>query len=366
MQKYCDKHLYTNIMHSLDTCIEGFVKLGRFLSQFSAEGIRKKDPIPHNDDFFEIVKHNIILAGQHNGWFTEANILHALTQWSEVLTRENLTKWMGNYPLKSVPPKKVALIMAGNIPLVGFHDLLCVLLTGHNALVKRASGDMYLLPVLAQYLMQSDPQLEGKIEFSGEKLGYFDAVIATGSNNTARYFEYYFRKKPNLIRKSRNSAAILTGNETPAQLTALGKDIFTYYGLGCRNISKLFVPETYDFKSLFEAIYPYHSIIDHKKYANNYDYNKAVYLMSRFTIFDNGFLMLKEDEAYASPIATVFYERYKSPEAVRTKTESDTGKIQCIVADGFSADEVPFGQTQQPALWDYADRIDTVDFLLKI
>ena len=194
----------------------------------------------------------------------------------------------------------------------------------------------------------------------------FDAVIATGSDNTARYFEYYFKEVPSIIRKNRNSVAVLTGEETNEQLESLSEDIFRYYGLGCRNVSKLFVPKDYNFKDFFEAIYKWHPIINQAKYANNYDYNKAVYLMSEFDMLENGFLMIKEDDSYASPIATVFYEYYNSEEALRKKLSDDENKIQCVVASGFSDSEIKFGETQRPELWDYADDVDTIAFLLKI
>jgi hypothetical protein len=193
----------------------------------------------------------------------------------------------------------------------------------------------------------------------------FDAVIATGSNNTARYFEYYFGKKPHIIRKNRNSVAILRGQESASQLSNLGEDIFRYFGLGCRSVSKLFVPKGYDFTGLFEAIEPYKSLLDHHKYHNNYDYNKAVYLMSEFHFLDNGFFMLKEDEGFASPIGSVFYEHYASEDALRMRLNNQKDNLQCIVANNFLKDEVAFGKTQSPTLFDYADGIDTVEFLLK-
>ncbi|MEM9686948.1 MAG: acyl-CoA reductase [Bacteroidota bacterium] len=353
-------------MNTISQRIEGVVKLGRFLSQFTTAGIEKKEHIEHNDLFFEPFRKNIILAEQNNGWFTKDNILYTLTHWSAVLKHKTIASWLGSYSLRETEPKKVALIMAGNIPLVGFHDFLSVLLTGHSVTVKLSSKDNALLPILAQYLMHTTPSLNGTIAFTEGQLSHFDAAIATGSNNTMRYFEYYFGKKPNIIRKNRNSVAVLNGKETNEQLEVLGHDIFTYYGLGCRNVSKLFVPEGYDFNLFFNAIYPYHPIINHKKYANNYDYNKAIYLMSLFNILENGFVMLKEDKGYASPIATVFYEYYTDTNTLKTTLDADKDSIQCIVADGFSESEIPFGKTQQPRLWDYADGIDTMDFLLHL
>jgi len=194
----------------------------------------------------------------------------------------------------------------------------------------------------------------------------FDAVIATGSNNTTRYFEHYFGKYPNIIRNNRNSVAILTGNETQKELEKLGDDIFQYFGLGCRSVSKIFVPKDYNFDSLFNALYKFKDIINYKKYENNYDYNKAVYLMSLFKLQENGFIMLKEDKNYASPIATLFYEYYDSFDNLILKLELESEQIQCIVSNKNTSNFVKFGETQQPKLWDYADGIDTLNFLLTI
>lgn len=347
--------------------IDAFVKLGEFLSQFSRNGIEEKPHITNNEPFFEGFKEQLRLVEIHNAWFTQENILFALENWSNALKSNKIEQWLRKYDIKVVQPKTVAIIMAGNIPLVGFHDFVSVLISGHHVIVKQSSNDKHLLPYLSRYLESIEPSYKGKIEFSENKLRKFDAVIATGSNNTARYFEYYFKDKPSIIRKNRNSIAILTGDESEQDLKALSQDLFRYFGLGCRNVSKLFVPQGYDFQSFFNAIYDWHPIIDHTKYANNYDYNKAVYLMSDFSILDNGFLMLKEDEGYASPISAVFYEYYTTKEELEYKLEKDKNLIQCIVANAFKSDQViKFGDTQNPQLWDYADDIDTIEFLLKI
>jgi hypothetical protein len=351
---------------NLEERIQAFAILGDFLSQFSRNGIVKKDNIPYNDLFFDGFKHQIKLAKEHNGWFTNENIYFALENWSNALTNNNINQFVKNYHFKEIPSKKVAIIMAGNIPLVGIHDFICVLLSGHEVLVKQSSNDKHLLPFLAKYLEHVAPGFKGKTTFTEAKLEAFDAVIATGSDNTARYFEYYFKGKPSIIRKNRNSVAVLTGNETDDQLSLLSNDIFRYYGLGCRNVSKIFVPKDYNFESFFKAMYPWHPIINETKYANNYDYNKAVYLMSEFDMLENGFLMIKEDTSYSSPIATVFYEHYESLESLKKKLEIDSENIQCIVSKNLMDKEIGFGETQNPKLWDYADGVDTLDFLLKI
>lgn len=335
-----------------------FVKLGTFLNDFCS-------PNTLEEEWSQKLNETITLAGHHNGWFTEENILFSLKSWSDLLTEDKLQGWLSGYDLENNSPKSVAIIMAGNIPLVGFHDFLVTLITGNTVLVKLSSNDRVLLPFLSNYLIASEPTLAKNIHFTENKLEGFDAVIATGSNNTARYFEHYFGKKPNIIRRNRNSIAVLTGKETTEELSELGEDIFRYYGLGCRSVSKLFVPKGYNFAPFFESIYSYNPIINQAKYANNYDYNKAVYLMSEFKILENGFLMLKEDESYASPIASIFYEYYDSLNDLKKNLSQEAEKIQCIVAQGVLEEEVPFGHTQKPSLTDYADGVDTVDFLLK-
>ena len=351
---------------NLQQRINAFIKLGEFISQFSNESIQKKDNVEHNDTFFDGFKHQLKLAQEHNGWFTQENITFALKGWTESLTSENLNTWLKAYNIESITPKQVAIIMAGNIPLVGFHDFLSVLVSGHHVLVKQSSNDKHLLPYLAKYLEFVEPGFKSKIEFTEQKLTNFDAVIATGSNNTARYFEYYFKNKPSIIRNNRNSVAVLKGKESAEDLKNLSEDIFRYYGLGCRNVSKLFIPKGYNFDAFFEAIYHWHPIINKAKYANNYDYNKAVYLMSEFDMLENGFFMIKEDESYASPIATVFYEYYDEANQLKEKLEAEKQNIQCIVSKSFIKNEIAFGNTQKPQLWDYADDVDSIAFLLKI
>ena len=303
-------------------------------------------------------------AEQQNSWFTQHNLTFARNTWATTLSEANIKRWLSAYKLsKPQNVRKILLIMAGNIPLVGFHDLLCVWVSGHKAVVKLSSEDKLLLPFIVEQLKDLIPEWAEAVTFSDEKVTDFDAVIATGSNNTARYFEYYFGKKPHIIRKNRNSVAVLTGKETQEELTALGKDIFQYYGLGCRSVSKLFIPQNYSFDAFFQAIYAYRDIINEQKYANNYDYNKAVYLMSLYKLLENGFLILKEDKSYASPIATLFYEYYTDTEALKKQLITNTEQIQCIVAKGLLPDEIAFGNTQIPQLWEYADNVDTLKFL---
>lgn len=353
-------------MDRIENRINAFVKLGSFLSQFSKDGIQRKEAVLLNELFFDGFKHQIKIAQEYNSWFTKEAILEAVSNWSNALTNSNLNTFTNTYKPSSSTDKKVAIVMAGNIPLVGFHDFLTVLISGYAVLVKQSSNDKHLLPFLAKYLEHIDPYFKEKITFTEDKLAGFDAVIATGSNNTARYFEYYFKNKPNIIRKSRNSVAVLTGKESDLDLEKLSEDIFNYFGLGCRSVSKLYVPKGYNFDAFFNGMYNKREIINNAKYANNYDYNKAVYLMSEFNLLENGFLMIKEDESYSSPIATIFYEYYENESALKSKLDADKDKIQCIVSNGFIANEIAFGETQQPQLWDYADGINTLDFLAGI
>ena len=353
-------------MSSIQNRINAFAALGDFLNQFNSIKIAKKTSVLFNDLFFDGFIHQIKLAEEQNSWFTKDAILFSIENWANALTHKNITQWISNENIVEKPSKTVAIIMAGNIPLVGFHDFLSVLICGHSVLVKQSSNDKQLIPYLAKYLEYVDENLKGKISFTEEKLKNFDAVIATGSTNTTRYFEYYFKSKPNIIRKNRNSVAVITGKETKEDIENLSEDIFRYFGLGCRSVSKLFVPKGYNFDDFFKGMYTYHPIINNAKYANNYDYNKAVFLMSEFSILENGFLMIKEDESFASPIATVFYEYYDNLIDLKIKIHAESENIQCIVANNFIKNEVKFGQTQHPKLWDYADGVNSIQFLSKI
>ncbi|UBZ06425.1 acyl-CoA reductase [Salegentibacter mishustinae] len=337
-----------------------FVELGKFLSLFEDKTNNSVKIAPHYERFFNELNDKIDQSIHYNGWFTRENVIFSIQQWSKALIPSNLETWLKPYEFNNDEQKTVAIVMAGNIPLVGFHDFLSVLISGHKVLVKQSSNDKQLLPVIAAFLMEIAPEFENRIKFTEDRLNDFDAVIATGSNNTARYFEYYFKGKPSIIRKNRNSVAILTGKESNKQLEALGEDVFRYFGLGCRNVSKLYVPKEYDFDNFFKAIYPWNTLLNSAKYANNYDYNKAVYLMSEFKLLENGFLILKKDESFGSPIATLFYEEYEDEKDLQEKLQQNKANLQCVV--GREA-EVDFGQTQQPKLWDYADGVDTLKFL---
>lgn len=300
-----------------------------------------------------------------NGWFTEENVRHAFASWAVALDRTSIEGWLGAYAGLTSPrsaERTVGLVLAGNIPLVGLHDVLCVWLSGHMARVKCSSQDPALLPALIQVLERFLPGTAERIIFLHEKLGEVDAVIATGSNNTARYFEHYFGHLPRIVRKSRVSVAVLDGAETPEELAALGEDIFRYFGLGCRNVAKLYVPADFDLDRFFQAIYPWNAIVNHNKYGNNYDYTRALWLLDGVKFLENGFALLREDAALASPVSAVHYERYTDIKTVEHVLDGAKGGIQCIVGHGY----VPFGEAQRPSLADYADGVDTLRFLVEL
>ncbi len=307
-----------------------------------------------------------------NGWFTPASTEAAISGISLMLQEDELSQWLSHYtfiPQESNIPqesKKIGVVMAGNIPAVGFHDFLCVLLSGHTLLAKLSSQDTVLIKHIAHLLTTIEPGLAPQIHFV-ERLNDTDATIATGSDNSARYFHYYFGKKPHIIRQNRTSCAILNGQETTEELQALGNDLFQYYGLGCRNVSKLYVPEGYDFRILLDALEPLGVGLTYYKYANNYDYHKSILLINQVAHYDNGFLLVTPSEALASPMSVLHYEPYTSTDTLTQKLTSHADKIQCIVSqNGWYAGSISFGKTQSPHVWDYADGVDTMQFLLEL
>lgn len=300
-------------------------------------------------------------AKNENSWFTKDTIESAFRGIKGYLQEADLRKWTAAYNLTDVKPKVVGVVMAGNLPLVGFHDFLAVLISGHSVLIKLSSKDRVLPMFIAQELIGIEPRFEGTIQFE-EQLKDFDAVIATGGDNAARYFHYYFGKYPNVIRKNRTSCAILKGNESDQEIEALGSDIFNYFGLGCRNVSKIFVPKNYEVISLFPKWEKFNDIINHHKYHNNYDYQKSILLINGNHFFDTGFLLVEENQKLVSPISVLYYERYEDESDLALKILETKDKIQCIVGKMTPA-SIPFGQAQSPMLWDYADQIDTLKFL---
>jgi len=319
----------------------------------------------NNSEFKALIKQ----TSSHNHWFTETNIKFAIKELSKSLEVNSLEKWVSKYPKinENNEAKKIGIIAAGNIPLVGFHDILSVLISGHKVIVKLSSKDDKLLKYVISKLIEIEPEFTDYIEFTSEQIGKIDAIIATGSDNTSKYFEYYFGKYPNIIRKNRNSVAVLTGNETEDELKLLADDIFVYFGLGCRNVSKIFIPENYDIDKFFKAIYSYNDILNHDKYNNNYTYNKTVLLMNKVKFWENGFFIFTENPKMSSPISVIYFEKYKDISNVNSRLLFDKEKIQCIVSNSDKIqDKIDFGETQKPKLWDYADNVDTLEFLLSL
>jgi len=304
-------------------------------------------------------------AYRKNPWFIPFNTKRALSQWVKLLEKRSLQNWLSHYKLPEEDTHRVlniGIIMAGNIPMVGFHDLIAVLLSGHKAIIKCSGDDEVLIPFLLDVLGKVAPEISG--HFTVEKrLEEIDAVIATGSNNTSRYFNYYFGKYPHIIRKNRNAVAVLTGSETEVELRNLGDDIFSYFGLGCRNVSKLYVPQNYQFNGFFKAIEVYgEALMQHNKYMNNYDYHNALFMLNNERFLTNNFLLLREHPALSTPVSVLHYEVYSSKFELMQKLEEEKDLMQCIVGKAY----LPFGTSQQPGLSDYADGVDTMKFLLSI
>ncbi|WP_080778942.1 acyl-CoA reductase [Chryseobacterium phocaeense] len=333
----------------------GLIKLSAYIKEFLA---KDQEAYNENDTEFELL---LKRSEIENPWFTLDNQKFALKEWTQLLTEENLNNWLRNYSVAKVS-KKVGLILAGNIPLVGFHDVISVVLSGHIPLIKLSSKDKYMVPFL---LKKWNDFSGGSVQFElVEKLENFDAVIATGSNNTARYLEYYFKDHLSIIRKNRTSVAVLKGDETNEELQLLAEDIFRYFGLGCRNVTRIFIPEDFVIDRLFENFLGFQDIINHNKYANNYDYNRAVYLLNLDKFWDNNFVMLKEDEKLFSPLSVINFSRYSSLDDVKSFITENEENIQCVVArNTLGLDSVAFGEAQHPSLDTYADNVDTMKFL---
>jgi hypothetical protein len=337
-------------MMSLADRIEAFAQLGNKIKGLSIDEL---------DSLTDKVRNE-------NAWFVPDNAKMALQGIAKFLDKEVLEKWTSNYSLTNSLSKKIGVAMAGNIPLVGFHDLLCVLLLGHQLMAKLSSQDSVLMKFVKGSLIEINPAFADQIFFE-ERLKNLDAMIATGSDNTSRYFEYYFRNIPHIIRKNRTSCAVILGEETPDEFRELGKDIFTYFGLGCRNVSKIFVPENFDFIPLLDNLQSFQPIINHHKYANNYDYQKSILLVNQIQHYDAGFLLLTENQNLVSPISVIYYEYYLDQNDLNSKLQSHQEKIQCVVsANGWYKKSIPFGDAQFPEVNDYADGVDTMAFLISL
>ena len=309
----------------------------------------------------------LLETGELNPWFTEVFIRKALAALARNLEKKSLQKWISHYPELEKPyiPKRIAVIMAGNIPLVGFTDMLSVLISGNIFIGKSSSKDGDLHKIVADLLISIEPAFKDSVFISEKSSKNVDALIATGSDNSARYFEYHYRDIPRLIRKNRNSIAILDGNETREELQALAKDVFEYFGLGCRNVSKVLIPENYPLENLIEAWEGYKWLMNHQQYRNNYRHSRAILQTGGTPFFDSGFCLFEENHGLSSPIATVFFQYYSATKELPDFIQMHEDQIQCIVTRiNIHNQVVKPGQTQYPDLWDYADNIDTLKFLL--
>ncbi|UMQ42493.1 acyl-CoA reductase [Chryseobacterium sp. Y16C] len=340
---------------NIENQVLGLIRLSEYLKEFL---LKKTEDYNDNDMDFELL---LKKSEIENPWFTIENHKFALQQWGDLLIEDHIKNWLKEYTPSKIQ-KRVGLILAGNIPLVGLHDVISVVLSNHIPVIKLSSKDRYMIPFL---LKKWNEFSEGNVQFEFvEKLENFDAVIATGSNNTARYLEYYFKDRLNIIRKNRTSIAVLKGDETDEELQLLAKDIFQYFGLGCRNVTRLFIPQDFVIDRLFENFLGFQDIINHNKYANNYDYNRAIYLLNQEKFWDNNFVMLKEDDKLFSPLSVINFSRYSSLEDVKKFIAENAENIQCIVAkDELRLDSIQLGEAQNPGLNTYADNIDTMKFL---
>lgn len=305
----------------------------------------------------------------NNPWFTKKHITWSIRQIAnQFLNRNKILAWLNNY---SIPEdgemRQVGIVMAGNIPLVGFHDMLCCFIAGHKSIIKLSDKDPYLIPYVLTLLKEANPETAAYFELV-QKLENYDAVIATGSNSTAVHFEYYFKNVPHIIRRNRNAVAVLQESVENESIEKLGDDVFLYYGLGCRNVSKIYLPKSFNTDRLFENFTKHQDVINHGKYRNNFDYNVAIFMLNKLPYLESGFFILKEDEQIASRIACLHYERYDDEKTLINHLLSEKEKIQCVVSDlqMESLKTVPFGTSQIPSLLDYADDADTLDFLLKL
>jgi hypothetical protein len=319
----------------------------------------------------EDLEQAILLSFAENSWFTESNTRQALQALAlEFLDEEKLRHWTAHYPIKSdaAPDKSIGLVMAGNIPLVGFQDWLCVFVSGHRAQIKLSDKDKRLLPLLIKKMGEWEPKSLDYTVFVAEtgRLSNFDAVIATGSNNTARYFEQYFGRYPHIIRHNRNAIAVLNGHETSAEILDLGRDIFSYFGLGCRNVSKLYVPIGYAFDTLLETLHAYREMANHNKYKNNFDYNFTLFILNQMPHLNNGCLLLREDPSLQARIASCHYEYYRDVAELNDLLATKINDIQCVVGHVALRDYqiLPFGKSQEPTLFDYPDGVDAMQFLV--
>lgn len=338
-----------------------FIALGRIFSSVGgglpwpghASGVTRSE--------YEAFDRHVREAGRFNGWYTGENVRHALSALGTMMEEGAMRRWLSAYGEGPVTgPRRVGLVLAGNVPMVGWHDVMSTLLAGHHAVVKCSSQEPALIPAAITLLCAIDPSWAGRVTFTEGPWGEVDALIATGSDNTARHFEHYFGHLPRIVRRSRTSMAVLDGTETESELAALGEDVFRHFGLGCRNVAKVLLPADFDTDRLFKAFLPWQHVVQHHKYTNNLDYHRALWLLDGAPFLENGFLILKEDAALFSPVGTLYYQRYADRRELQAILQAHAPSLQCVVGHGH----IPFGQAQCPGPADHADGVDTMAFLL--
>ena len=340
---------------NLNDRISAFVKVGGFIKRHFDKNHLSSE-LPLHEGLEQVIK----VAETYNNWFIPKFVNLAIENIGILLEEQSLKNFAKEY--KGQTPKTVAIICAGNIPLVCFHDVLCTLLSGHKALLKMSTDDNVLLPFFLKLLCHYEPRFEEQLFFAEGRLSAFDAVIATGSDNTASHLHYYFGKYPNIIRKNRNSIAVLSGQESTEELQQLGKDIFYYFGLGCRSVNHLLVPTGYDFSKFFEAIIDFGYVVNHKKYGSNYDYHRAIFLLEQIPFLDNNFLMIRQNSEIHSPVGVIHYSYYNTDQEVKTLLETHKNELQCVIGKDY----IPFGYSQSPVITDFADNVDTLEFLVNL
>lgn len=347
---------------SVNDRLKCLVETGQLLQEVvSAKGMEEL-----NDSAQQELYALIDTVFQKNAWFSPWSVRNALTGISEMLNSSDITEWASRY-YKNITRKEnqntIGIVMAGNLPLVGFHDLISVFLAGDKAQLKLSSDDKELMPVIIKLMSSVDSRVNDMVTIANEKLEGIDKVIATGSNNTARYFEYYFGKYPNIIRKSRTSLAILSPSDSEDDIDQLAEDIFYYYGLGCRNVSKIYLPKSIGTTHFIDVLSKNASKLDNVKYINNLEYHKSIMLINNVQFLDGGFFFMKEDNSLFSPVSVLNYEFYDDIDSVQQFVQENKNDIQCVVGNASFCD-VSFGQAQHPKLWDYADKVDVLQFLL--
>lgn len=344
---------------NINSRIKLLSKLGRFFSDYL-----KKNKNEFDDRIFKFIDKKVEEVKYQNSFFDFENITNCFEYWGKHLNEKNLKKLKTKDKIEN--PKNILIIMAGNIPLVGFHDFLCVFISGHRSIIKKSSKDSILYNLIFDLLLSWEPKFKNCFKIIEKVNLEIDAVIATGNNTSTYFFEKYFKKYPKIIRKNRNSVAILNGDESQEDLKKLMNDIFLYYGLGCRSVSKIFIPEDYNLDRILKASMNWKKILNNNSYKNNYTYNKSVFLLNNEKFYDNGLVLLKDSKKLGSPISVLYYEKYDSLDNLKKYLDADRHKLQCVVSNNLVKNSTEFGMTQRPSLLEFADNINTVDFLLKV